>query len=203
VKEKKMPIERKNTGKKKKADGPVYQLRVILKGIRPPIWRRIQVPGDTSLWKLHKAIQILMGWEDYHLHSFTIGGFRYGIPDPGGIWDTDEKDDRRFKLAEVAPAVKSKIRYMYDFGDDWDMEILVEKLLPPEEGIKYPVCLAGKRAGPPEDCGGVWGYQNLLEIIKAPDHSEYGSMMEWLGDEFDPEAFDLDAVNAKVVKIKR
>jgi len=198
-----MPTVKKTSEKKKKADYPIYQLRIILKDIRPPIWRRVLISGDTSLRKLHKAIQILMDWEDYHLHSFTVGGTRYGIPDPEGLWDTGEKDDRRFRLAEVVPAAESRMRYIYDFGDNWEMDILVEKILPPDDDFKSPVCLAGKRAGPPEDCGGAWGYENLLEIIKAPNHKEYESMMAWLGGQFDPEAFDPDAINAKLLKIKR
>lgn len=198
-----MPTVKKTAEKKKKADYPIYQLRIILKDIRPPVWRRIQVAGDTSLRKLHKAIQVLMDWEDYHLHSFTVGETRYGIPDPEGLWDTGEKDDRRFRLAEVVTAAESKIQYVYDFGDNWEMDILVEKILPPDEDFKSPICLAGKRAGPPEDCGGAWGYESLIEIIKAPDHEEYESMMEWLGGQFDPEAFNPDAINAKLLKIKR
>jgi hypothetical protein len=198
-----MPTVKKTAEKKKKADYPIYQLRIILKDIRPPVWRRIQAAGDTSLRKLHKAIQILMNWEDYHLHSFTVGETRYGIPDPEGLWDTGEKDDRRFSLAEAVPAAESSMRYVYDFGDNWEINILVEKLLPPDKDFKTPVCLAGKRAGPPEDCGGAWGYKNLLEIIKTPDHREYASMMAWLGGKFDPEAFDPDAINAKLLKIKR
>jgi len=187
----------------KKTDYPVYQLKLTLKGLRPPVWRRIQVAGDTSFRKLHNMIQILMDWDDCHLHAFTVGGTLYGIPDPGGMWDTGEKDERRFKLVDVVPAAKSRIRYEYDFGDSWEVDILVEKLLPPEEGVKYPVCLTGKRAGPPENCGGTWGYAELTEIIQMPDHEEYASMMEWLGDEFDPEAFDLDEINARLHKMKR
>lgn len=198
-----MPIERKTAGKRKKADYPIYQLRIILKDVRPPIWRRIQIAGDTSLRKLHKAIQILMGWEDYHLHSFTIGVDLYGIPDPEGIFDVGEKDDRRYRLADVVPDAESRLRYVYDFGDNWEMDILVEKILPPHENFKSPLCMAGKRAGPPEDCGGAWGYENLLEIIKAPHHEEYESMMEWLGNKFDPEAFDPVAVNLELLRVKR
>jgi len=187
----------------KKTEYPIYQLKIALKSIRPPVWRRIQVPGDTSLRKIHDIIQILMNWDDYHLHAFQVGGTRYGVPDPDGFGDMEEKDDRRFKLADVVPASKSIIGYIYDFGDNWEMGILVEKILLPEEDVKYPVCLAGKRAGPPEDCGGAWGYAKLLEIIRTPDHEEHESMMEWLGDEFDPEVFDINMINAKLRKMKR
>lgn len=152
-----MPNEKKITGKKKKADYPIHHLKIVLKEIRPLVWRRILMAGDgdMSLRKLHKAVQILMGWEDYHLQQFTAGGSRFGIPDREGFWDTDEKDDRRFRLAEIAPVAGSRMKYVYDFGDNWELDILVEKRLPPDKDFKSPLCLAGKRAGPPDDCSGA------------------------------------------------
>lgn len=110
---------------------------------------------------------------------------------------------KKYTLANVVSAVKEKFIYIYDFGDDWIHEILVEKILPPGKEAKYPVCLAGKRACPPEDSGGVWGYAQMLEIVQDPKHEEYDSLMEWLGDEFDPETFDPEKINAKLRKMKR
>ena len=135
-----------------------------------------------------------MGWENYHLHQFIVGNAYFGEPDP----DFDAEDDRKVKLIQIVRTEKQKFTYEYDFGDDWRHEILVEKIHQPEPRVRYPVCLKGKRACPPEDCGGVWGYDDLLEIIKDPDNEEYEEMMDWLGGEFDPEAFDLDSINQRL-----
>ena len=135
-----------------------------------------------------------MGWENYHLHQFIVGNTYFGEPDP----DFDAEDDRKVKLSQIVRSEKQKFTYEYDFGDDWLHEILIEKIHQPEQGVRYPVCLKGKRACPPEDCGGVWGYDDLLEIIKDPDNKEYEEMMDWLGGEFDPESFDLDSINQRL-----
>jgi len=174
-------------------DSPVYQLKVTLKGSKPPIWRRIQVRGNTTLAKLHGIIQTAMGWTDSHLHQFTIDGVSYGTPDPDG--ELELKSERRVKLGQLVARGKARFRYEYDFGDSWDHEIEVEQILPPEPGVRYPVCLAGKLACPPEDCGGIWGYVEFLEAIGNPEHEEHEAMLEWVGGAFAPEAFDLVAVN--------
>ncbi len=190
--------------KSKEAPGeaPVYQLKITLKGLKPPIRRRILVPGAITLNKLHRILQVVMGWEDYHLHSFTIGKELYGVPEPGWEFGTREKDERKFTLQAVVPVIKMKFLYTYDFGDDWIHEILVEKILPPDKDMKHPVCLDGKYAGPPEDCGGIWGYADMIDVMNDPKHKEHESVMEWLGDDFDPEFFDIDAVNAGLRKIR-
>lgn len=172
----------------------IYQLKVTLKNSKPPIWRRIQVAGDTSLDKLHLILQTVMGWENDHLHQFKIGPDYYSAEDA----DLDCEDETQFDLSEVVSGVKQKFLYEYDFGDSWEHEIVVEKILQPEAGVHYPVCLAGKRAGPPEDSGGVWGYESLLEIVNNPEHPDYDERVEWLGEDFDPEAFDLEAINRKL-----
>ena len=179
------------TTPRSKAAGKVYQLKITLKDIRPPIWRRVLVP-DCSLAKLHEVIQAAMGWENYHLYDFEVAGERY--TDPRGMADLDMGDASRMKLSRVAPREKAKLRYTYDFGDNWQHEVLVEKILPPEEGQTYPVCIAGKRACPPEDVGGPWGYMEFAEAIRDPEHEQHEEFIEWRG-EFDPEAFDPDAVN--------
>lgn len=180
--------------KKKRSDSKkVYQIKVTLKNIRPPIWRRLEVTNTTTLKQLHDIIQIAMGWEDFHLHQFTVGNTYYGKPDRSSPFD-DTKDERKVKLSKVLPKENSKITYEYDFGDSWEHEILLEKILPVEEK-EYPVCVKGKRACPPEDVGGVWGYADMLEAVQDPDHPEHEDMREWLGDDFDPEAFDPEDVN--------
>lgn len=178
---------------KKADDSAVYQLKVTLKGSKPPIWRRFQVRGSTTLAKLHRILQIVMGWEDYHLHQFIVGGVYYGVPDPD--WDLDVKSERWVKLEQVVSDVKDHFVYEYDFGDSWEHEIVVEKVVPPEPDVRYPICLTGKRACPPEDVGGIWGYPEFLEAIHNPEHPEHEAMLEWIGGAFDPEAFDLEAVN--------
>ena len=182
------------------AKSAIYQLKITLRDSRPPIWRRVLVPGGFNLRKLHQVVQIAMGWTDSHLHQFTVGGIYYGEPHPDD--EMEMNDERRFTLNQIAPREKSKFAYEYDFGDSWDHEVLVEKISPPEPGVKYPLCVKGKRACPPEDVGGVWGYDTFLQAIRDPDHEEHDSYLEWIGGEFDPEAFDLDEINQELRRIK-
>ncbi|MDB5056581.1 MAG: Plasmid pRiA4b ORF-3-like protein [Chloroflexi bacterium] len=172
---------------------PIYQLKVTLHGIRPPIWRRIQVRAGITLPRLHDTIQAIMGWDDEHLHQFIIGGEAYGLPDPdlGG----DMRSERRVKLEQVVTTEKDRFVYEYDFGDSWTHVILLEKIVPPEPGGYYPRCLAGKRACPPEDVGGIWGYAEFLDAIGDSNHPEHEEMLEWWGGDFDPEAFSLEEIN--------
>lgn len=172
---------------------PIYQLKITLANTRPPIWRRIQVPGNTVLPHLHLMFQAAMGWCNGHLHQFTIDGVEYGMPDPD--FGVEMENEARVRLDKVIPAAGMRFSYMYDFGDGWNHKILVEKIVPPDPGVQYPVCLAGARACPPEDCGGPWGYGDLLEAIADPKHERHGERLEWIGGKFDPEAFDLVHVN--------
>ncbi len=173
----------------------VYQFRISLKGIEPAIWRRIQVPADYTFWDLHVAIQDVMGWLDYHLHVFRVvtpgrpdGLVQTGIPDeefsegtlPG--WDV--------ALSNYFSERNNSAEYEYDFGDGWIHALILEKLLPRKKGSKYPRCLAGERRCPPEDCGGIGGYQSFLEAILDPSHDEHKGMLEWVGGPFDPEGFE-------------
>ena len=185
---------------KKASPGPIYQLKITLRGSKPPIWRRVQVPGDITLYKLHQVIQVAMGWDDEHLHQFTADGIDYGESAPE--WGMEVKSERRAHLNQVAPAEKARFTYEYDFGDSWDHEILVEKILPPEAGVHYPNCIKGKRACPPEDCGGIWGYEELVAAIRDPEHPEHEEMLEWVGEDFDPEEFDLEEINAELQHIR-
>src|SRR3954471_13596926 len=146
--------------RKSTSTAPIYQLKVTLKGSKPPIWRRIQVRSDISLADLHQILQVAMGWEDYHLHQFIVGGQYYGVPDKD--FDMDVLSERTAKLNRIAPGEKSRFTYEYDFGDDGLHDVLVEKVLPPEPDAQYPRCITGKRARPPEDCGGIWGYGDFV-----------------------------------------
>lgn len=170
-----------------------YQLKVTLKGTRPPIWRRLQMVSTDSLEDLHIALQITMGWDDEHLHQFVKGGTVYGIPDDEFQCDTLEED--KFRLEQVLTQEKNKIDYEYDFGDGWLHEVVLEKILPFDTNISLPVCIKGVRACPPEDVGGVARYEILLKTLADPSDSEYEEMLEWVGEDFDAEHFDLNEVN--------
>jgi hypothetical protein len=183
-------------------EAKICQLKITLKYIRPPIWRRVQVRADVTLAKLHEIIQIAMGWYDSHLHQFRVGKVYYGTPHIDEFSELNLKDDSKTQLGRVLTRPKQKIIYEYDFGDGWEHEILLEKSLPPEPGIRYPRCLAGARACPPEDCGGVGGYANFLEAIGDPNHEEHDEYLEWIGGEFDPEEFELDEVDAGLRQFK-
>ncbi len=171
----------------------IHQLKVVLWGARPPIWRRLHVPSDMTLAELHRVVQVAMGWQDYHLHQFEIAGVTYGVDDGEG-WGPVPEDEGRTRLYRVA-GKGTRFTYEYDFGDSWEHAITVEDVLDAEEGTTYPVCIAGKRACPPEDCGGVWGYEGFLAAVADPGHEEHDELLEWAGGQFDPECLDLAAVN--------
>lgn len=185
---------------KRPTKSSIYQLKITLADIRPPIWRRIQVPGDTPLPRLHLMLQAAMGWHNCHLHQYTIDGVEYGIPDPD--FGVEMENEARVRLDRVIPAAGVRFTYMYDFGDGWNHKILVEKIVPPDPDVGYPVCLAGARACPPEDCGGAWGYGGFLEAIGDPSHEEHEQLLEWVGGSFDPEAFDLGGVDGRLKNYK-
>lgn len=178
----------------------IYQIKVTLIDSKPPIWRRVLVEDTTTLSKLHTILQTVMGWDDYHLHMFTINGQIYGNPDDDEYGDMGTKNETRFKLNQLVGREGFKFRYEYDFGDSWLHDLLVEKILPADPstgsgGKRYPVCVAGKRACPPEDSGGVWGYEEILEAAANRKHPEHDRYLEWIGENFDPEHFDLNEVN--------
>ncbi|KPV54007.1 hypothetical protein SE17_06340 [Kouleothrix aurantiaca] len=181
------------------APNHIYQLKISLRDSKPPIWRRIEVADTTTLAQLHQIVQAIMGWYDYHLHQFELGQVSYGVPDPDYFHEV--RDERRFKLNQLISEPKQKLSYEYDFGDSWDHTILLEKVLAPKPGVVYPRCTAGRRACPPEDVGGIWGYEAFLEAISDPAHPQHAELREWAGDEFDPEVFDLAAINAALQAI--
>lgn len=226
---KKRTIQKKQTQKQAKKAQPtqVHELKITLRRSKPAIWRRIAVPSDIPLSDLHIVIQIVMGWTNSHLHQFVVRNPQ-AKPTPQELLSLDmlarfdrlmmasrdrcwsdprmeleeAEDETKTKLCELAPAVKSKLIYEYDFGDGWDHQIDVVKIGPPAQGIDYPVCLKGKLACPPEDCGGIWGYYQMLEVLKDPKHEQHEDISDWIGDSFDPERFDLDEINAELAKLR-
>jgi Plasmid pRiA4b ORF-3-like protein len=173
----------------------LYQLKVTLRDVHPPIWRRIQMWEDTTLAQLHTILQIVMGWEDYHLHQFVIGRRLYSVPDPDDtMYERKVVDESRILLAEVVPRVGTEFTYLYDFGDSWEHDLILEAILLPEKNAQYPTCIDGKRCTPPEDVGGAAGYEEYLEVLADPDNEEHGNMLQWRGP-FDPEAFEPVQVN--------
>ncbi len=176
----------------------VYQFKVILKGIKPVVWRRIQVPESYNFWDLHVAIQDAMGWHDGHLHSFNVLNPQTGEKEEIGIVDEDGEEEClpgwEIPISSYITLQNEKVSYAYDFGDNWEHSLLLEKIIYRDSEKKYPLCIAGEMACPPENCGGIGGYEKLLNIIKDPNHEEYDNMLEWLEDRFDPERFHPEAV---------
>jgi hypothetical protein len=177
----------------------VVQVKVSLQGAKPPIWRRLRLPAATTLAQLHQVIQVAFGWEDAHLHAFEVGGRRYSRPD-FELWD-EAADEGKVRLQDLASHPGARLRYTYDFGDSWEHDLLVEDVLAPD-GVAHAVCLTGRRAGPPEDCGGVWGYAELCDILANPDHPDHAEWVDWLGHPYDPAAFDKDAINKSLARIR-
>ena len=167
--------------------------------LTPTIWRRLLVPGEVKLSKLHSIFQAAMGWEDYHLHYFEIDGKRYGMPDPE--WDNDDIDEETVMFSDLV-GNRARFFYEYDFGDSWRHEVVVECMDPIPTILKFAVCIDGQRACPPEDCGGTHGYRDLVEAIGDPDHEEHADYVDWAGRAFDPGAFDLSITNAALQRVR-
>ncbi|MHB1463302.1 MAG: plasmid pRiA4b ORF-3 family protein [Armatimonadota bacterium] len=175
----------------------IYQLTISLIGVKPRVWRRFQVGSDIKLHTLHAVILDVMGWIGYHLYMYEKDGICYEAP-------SDDNDisfykttrlSTKTKLNEVLKMEGDKCIFTYDFGDDWRHTLKLEKILDVEPGKSYPVCLTGRCHCPPEDCGGVYGYEELLETVSDPEHEEYETMTEWVGESFDPKYFSIDDVN--------
>jgi len=185
----------------RKEPAPIYQLKVTLNNAKPPIWRRILVSGNTRLDQFHDILQITMGWTDSHLHQFVLGDTFYGMrDDEDSFFGMDKEDERKYKLSQLLTQEKDSMKYEYDFGDDWEHKIVLEKKLPHDSSVTVPSCIKGKRACPPDDCGGVWGYQKLVEVMRDPSDNEYKEKLEWLGGEFDPEHFDIAKINQSLAR---
>ncbi len=182
----------------------IYQIKVSLQGAKPPIWRRLLVTDSIKLSVLHKAIQISMGWTDSHLHNFiTKDRVIYGHPQPKLDMGLEIKDERKVRLSHFLKAEKDSLIYEYDFGDSWTHKIILEKILPFDAQKKLPYCVVAKRACPPEDCGGIWGYAELLAILDDPQHEEYDELLEWIGGEWDPVYTDRRAINQLLLEYCR
>ncbi|MFH1370449.1 MAG: plasmid pRiA4b ORF-3 family protein [Planctomycetota bacterium] len=195
----------------------IHELKITLCGSKPLIWRHIAVPSDMHLSDLHEVIQIVMGWTNSHLHQFiasdrsrkeyrSLGKSGYThldrrLSDPRFELE-DTENENKVMLSNLVPAVKSKFIYEYDFGDSWEHLIEVVKIGPPAESVKYPVCLAGKFACPPDDSGGIWGYYDMLEVLKNPKHKDYEETLEWMGRDFNPERFNIEAINAELAELR-
>lgn len=179
----------------------LLQIRIELKWLEPTIWRKIVVPDTITFKRLHDVIQVVMGWTDSHLHEFYVGDLRIGTSDPE--WDSPGSvtSESRTRLGPSLGRLKT-FSYIYDFGDSWEHKLKVEKLLPLAAVERYPLCLDGERAVPPEDVGGPPGYIDFLEAISNPQHPEHQSTLDWYGTEFDPAEFNLERVNKILARMK-
>lgn len=176
--------------------GPtVHVLKVTLRDVRPAVWRRIVVSSETPLPKFARVLEMAMGWEGYHLHMFDVGGILFGRIGEDADYLIDE---RSATVKHLLPRLKSKLRWNYDFGDGWDHDVAVEAIEAPKEAKNYPLCIDGKRACPPEDCGGAPGYGELLRVLADTNDDEHDHMMSWAPNGFDPAAFDLVAANRRM-----
>ena len=156
-----------------------------------------------TLDRLHGVLQLVMPWMNCHMHQFIAGRTYYGKPDPAmGGFGRETLNEKKYSIADIAPAAKKKFIYEYDFGDGWEHEVVVEKVLPPDVAFKRPVCLAGENASPPDDCGGIPGYYDLLATLADPKHPDHEHMKEWIGGEWDAAHFDLDGTNADLKRFK-
>ncbi len=179
------------------------QFKATLKDYKPNIWRRFVVPADFRLEQLHDVLQVLFGWDDYHLRRFTIEGVGYGLPDPDDDFKTVDFDDSKFTLNQLFKKVGQKCKYEYDFGDGWEISLVLEKAFDPDPEIYLPVCLDGKLSGPPEDVGGTDAYTRFLEAINDPSNDMHDEWLGWIGGKFDPEAFNLKEINRNLKHVKK
>lgn len=194
-----MAKNKKRKAALKTSSESIYQLKATLLGSEPPVWRRIQVPGTATLEELHYIIQCIMGWECCHLHQFDVGGVMYSDAEYGL---EGARPGHRVTLQEAVPTQGMAFGYVYDFGDNWEHGIVVEEILTRHEGEHFPVCIDGERACPPEDCGGVWGYENFLAAIADPGHQDHEDLLDWIGGSFDAETFDVGKVNSELKRLK-
>ncbi|WP_433084702.1 plasmid pRiA4b ORF-3 family protein [Dactylosporangium sp. CA-052675] len=165
----------------------IYQLRITLDGVDPPVWRRVLLPGAFTLDRLHRIVQLAMGWGDRHLHVFDIDGVQYGTPDPDGLLEVHDELEHRL---DAVAGKGTRLRYTYDFGDWWEHEVTVEDVVPADPGVRYPMCTGGERACPPDDVGGPLGYRDFLAAYADPRNPDHEAMRAWLGRDFDPAGFD-------------
>jgi hypothetical protein len=188
----------------KTVDETILQVKISLLESDPLVWRTVLLPSSFTLAKLHEVIQFAMGWEFSHLHEFQTKSGSYS--DPKYFTDGFGKKPENEKKVDLASFVEAQIRkftYIYDFGDGWQHEIKIEKVLKKDPKIHYPVCIAGENACPPEDCGGLPGYYEILDLLSNPRKKDENGMREWVGPDFNPKHFDAEAVNKKHLWKKR
>jgi len=183
----------------------IYQLKVTLLGTSPPIWRRLLVPAGLTLAQLHDVLQAAMGWQDCHMHEFRAGRRHFGRPNPDDrlMGLPPVENERTMRLSSVLGRVGAKIIYTYDFGDSWEHGLVLEKRLSRDPNTTYPVCTGGQLACPPEDCGGIGGFYDLLDALGDPAHDQYDELRDWVGDDYDPDAFSVDDVNRMLAPFHR
>ncbi len=175
----------------------VFQIKVTLRGIRPPICRRLRVPSTLTLGQPHQALQIAMGWTNSHMHQFSVGRQHFGVPDPDDLWTAPVISERKIRLEQIAQTT-SRFSYEYDFGDGWTHDVVIERAETATDVPHDRVCTDGRRACPPEDCGGPYGYTHLVEALSNPKHPEHDERREWAGPYWQPEEFDIDLVNKEL-----
>lgn len=183
----------------------IYQLKVTLLGTSPPIWRRLLLPPDLTLAQLHDVLQAAMGWQECHMHEFSAGGRHFGRPNPEDrfMGMPPVENERTVRLSRVLGRVGAKATYTYDFGDSWEHSIVLEKRLYADPTTAYPVCTGGELACPPEDCGGIGGFYDLLEALRDPAHEQHDEMNDWVGEDYDPDTFSIDVVNRMLTPLRR
>jgi AAA+ ATPase superfamily predicted ATPase len=178
----------------------IYQIKIKLLSIQPWIWRRVFVSEAASLQDLHRIIQTIMPWDGSHPHRFFIKNKYYGpyIAKSGGNLDEETLDEKKITLGNLELSQKQRFRYIYDFGDKWIHEITIEKIIFPDSSQFYPFCVAGKNKAPPDDCGGAWGYSNLLDILADPKNPDYKDRAQCLGESFDPTKYNINEANQRL-----
>ncbi|NLD91381.1 MAG: plasmid pRiA4b ORF-3 family protein [Fibrobacter sp.] len=174
------------------------KLRIKLNGIKPEIWRSVVVEDSLTLQDLHNVIQAAMGWGNCHMYEFEIAGIRYGIPDDDGFDEHEIENAKKVKLSKLKLTEKEKFEYIYDFGDDWNHTIKIEKILPGESPYDGPFCIEGARNCPPEDCGSIPGYEDIVEAMKNTKSKKAKEFIDWLGEPYDAEHFDIEEINTRL-----
>jgi hypothetical protein len=198
-------LEEELIRQRKPSPHDIYQIKVTLLDTKPPIWRRLQVPADLTLAQLHNVLQIAMGWDDEHMHEFRVGQRRFGRPEPADpfMGMPGIESERTARLSAVLGRAGAKMIYTYDFGDSWEHGIALEKQLPGDPNTTYPVCTDGQLACPPEDCGGIPGFYDLLDALADPNHERHEELSDWIDENFDPQGFSLDLLNRKLAPKRR
>ncbi len=190
----KVTAEKFQSGPYPEGTKTVHRLKITLRKVRPPVWRRIELASDTTLGELSPMLEGVMGWYGGHLHAFDIGGTDFSPPDPD--WDTGDLDEKKYRLGAVLPTVGGKMGWDYDFGDNWQHTVLVEAITPTDPQLEYPLCVTGKRACPPDDCGGPWAYMSILEALRDLHYPDREDLLSMVPTGFVPGAFNLQDAEA-------